>query len=104
MHAPRPIRAVLATMRLSALLASPALATYPGDVGRLAFAMNGPDGNVDIYTTVPNGSSLKRLTTDPGFDACTAYSADGQQSRSAPIGQARSRSGRWTRTAMTSTP
>jgi TolB protein len=79
MHAPRPIRAVLATVCLSALLASPALATYPGDVGRLAFAMTGADGNADIYTALPNGSSVKRLTTDPGFDACAAYSADGQQ-------------------------
>ena len=79
MHAPRPVRAVLATVCLSALLASPALATYPGDVGRLAFAMNGADGNVDIYTALPNGSNVKRLTTDPGFDACTAYSADGKR-------------------------
>jgi TolB protein len=78
MHARRPVRAVLATVCLSAMLVSPALATYPGDAGRLAFAMNGPDGNVDIYTTVPNGAGLKRLTTDPGFDACTAYSADGK--------------------------
>ena len=36
------------------------------------------DGNIDIYTSLPNGSSVKRLTTDPGFDACAAYSADGQ--------------------------
>ena len=78
MHAPRPIRAVLATMCLSALLASPALATYPGDVGRLAFAMTDANFNADIYTALPNGSSVKRLTTDPGFDACAAYSADGQ--------------------------
>jgi TolB protein len=78
MHATRPIRAVLAMLCLSALLASPALATYPGDVGRLAFAQAGPDFNFDIYTALPNGSSLKRLTTEPGFDACPAYSADGQ--------------------------
>ncbi len=79
MHATRPIRAVLAMMCLSALLVPPALATYPGDVGRLAFAMTGADGNPDIYTALPNGSSLKRLTTDRGFDACAAYSADGQR-------------------------
>lgn len=79
MHATRPIRAVLATVCLSALLASPSLATYPGDTGRLAFGMVGPDGNPDIYTALPNGQSVKRLTTDPAFDACAAYSADGQQ-------------------------
>jgi len=78
MHPPRLIRAVLATMCLSALLAAPVLTTYPGDVGRLAFAMTGPDGNNDIYTALPNGANLRRLTTDAGFDACAAYSADGQ--------------------------
>ncbi len=60
-------------------LVGPAAATYPGDVGRLAFAQFGSDGNIDIYTALPNGAGLKRLTTDPAFDACAAYSADGQQ-------------------------
>ena len=59
-------------------MVGPAAATYPGDVGRLAFAMTGPDGNNDIYTALPNGKNLRRLTTDPGFDACPAYSADGK--------------------------
>src|SRR6478735_8236036 len=78
MRATRPVRAAAATFCLAALLASPAAATYPGDVGRLAFAMTGPGGNNDIYTALPNGKNLRRLTTDPGFDACAAYSADGQ--------------------------
>ena len=40
--------------------------------------MTGPDGNNDIYAALPNGQNLRRLTTDPGFDACPAYSADGK--------------------------
>ena len=67
-----------AALVLGAALVGPVAATYPGDVGRLAFAMTGPDGNNDIYTALPNGSHLRQLTTDPGFDACAAYSADGR--------------------------
>jgi Tol biopolymer transport system component len=69
---------IAGAVALGGALVAPAAATYPGSVGRLAFAMTGPDGNNDIYTALPNGSNLRRLTTDPGFDACAAYSADGQ--------------------------
>lgn len=67
-----------AALALGGALVGPAAATYPGDVGRLAFAMTGPDGNNDIYSALPNGANLRRLTTDSGFDACAAYSADGK--------------------------
>ena len=67
-----------AALALVGAMVGPAAATYPGDVGRLAFAMTGPDGNNDIYAALPNGKNLRRLTTDPGFDACAAYSADGK--------------------------
>ena len=54
-------------------------ATYPGSTdGRLADGIN-VDGNVDIYTFLPNGQALQRLTTDPLFDACPAWSADGKR-------------------------
>lgn len=56
----------------------PAQATYPGSNGRLAFGLNTGDGNVDVYSVKPNGNDLRRLTDAPGFDACTAYSADGK--------------------------
>jgi Tol biopolymer transport system component len=65
---------------LGVVLALPAiaLATYPGSAdGRLAFGSN-VDGNVDIYTVLPTGEALQRLTTDPLFDACPAWSADGK--------------------------
>ena len=58
---------------------SSARATYGGATnGRIAFGMN-VNGNTDVYTVRPNGEDLRRLTTDPGFDACAAYSADGRR-------------------------
>ena len=76
-------RPVLLLMVFAVMLAvatiSPVYATYPGQVGRLAFAMTGPGGNVDIYSALANGSGLRRLTTNAGFDACAAYSADGKK-------------------------
>ena len=74
----RVIVTIGAALALMGAVVGPAAATYPGDVGRLAFAMTGPGGNNDIYTALPNGKNLRRLTTDPGFDACAAYSADGK--------------------------
>ncbi len=54
-------------------------ATYPGAAnGRLAFGIN-INGNTDVYSVRPNGHGLRRLTDDPGFDACPAYSADGRR-------------------------
>ena len=54
-----------------------ARATYPGEAnGRLAFGAT-IDGNTDIYTVLPNGRAMHRLTDQPGFDACPGYSADG---------------------------
>jgi Tol biopolymer transport system component len=56
-----------------------ARATYRGETnGRLAFGIN-INGNTDVYSVQPDGQDLQRLTTDPGFDACAAYSADGNR-------------------------
>jgi Tol biopolymer transport system component len=72
------VAAICALAALAALTGS-ARATYPGAAnGRLAFGMN-VNGNVDVYTVQPDGQDLQRLTTDPGFDACAAYSADGSK-------------------------
>lgn len=57
----------------------PAAATYPGTTnGRLAMGIQ-IEGNVDVYSVMPNGDGLRRLTESPSFDACPAYSADGKQ-------------------------
>jgi TolB protein len=73
--------ALAAVLALAALarVVGPAHATYSGAAnGRIAFGMN-VNGNTDVYTARPDGQDLRRLTTDPGFDACAAYSADGKR-------------------------
>jgi TolB protein len=70
-----------AAIALVALAAAsgPARATYPGATnGRIAFGIR-INGNVDVYSVRPDGQDLRRLTTDPGFEACAAYSADGRR-------------------------
>ena len=72
---------VAAAVAVTALAATsgPARATYPGATnGRIAFGMR-INGNTDVYTARPGGQDLRRLTDDPGFDACAAYSADGRR-------------------------
>ena len=72
------LAAVLALAALAAVEGS-ARATYSGATnGRIAFGIN-LNGNTDVYTARPDGQDLRRLTTDPGFDACAAYSADGRR-------------------------
>ncbi len=71
--------AMLGAVVALAAFGGSARATYPGSSnGRLAFGIN-VNGNTDIYTTRLHGQGLHRLTTDPGFDACAAYSADGRR-------------------------
>jgi TolB protein len=78
MRAVTTLAAALALAALAAFAGS-ARATYPGAAnGRIAFGMR-VDGNVDVYSVRSNGRDLRRLTDDPGFDACAAYSADGRR-------------------------
>jgi Tol biopolymer transport system component len=74
------VAGILATVVLASLAAmtGPARATYPGANGRLAFGIN-IAGNTDVYSVRPDGQDLRRLTDAPAFDACPAYSADGQK-------------------------
>jgi hypothetical protein len=47
-----------------------ARATYPGaNNSRIAFGMS-VGGNVVIYSALPNGNDLRRLTDSPSFDIC----------------------------------
>jgi len=72
------IAAAIAVVALAAA-SGPARATYPGATnGRIAFGIN-VGGNVDVYSVRPDGQDLRRLTDEPGFDACAAYSADGRR-------------------------
>jgi len=72
------VSAVFALVVIATVVGS-ARATYRGETnGRLAFGIN-INGNTDVYSVQPNGQDLQRLTTDPGFDACAAYSADGKR-------------------------
>lgn len=48
------------TASILGIVAHPASATYPGAVGRVAFAIAGPEGNGNIHTTLPDGRDLKR--------------------------------------------
>ena len=60
--------------------AGPARATYPGANGRLAFGTTTPgNSQPDVYSVLPGGQAMHQLTDDPAFDACPAYSADGEQ-------------------------
>jgi TolB protein len=71
--------AAATTLAAFAAFSAPAGATSGGATnGRIAFGMN-VGGNTDVYSVLPNGRDLRRLTDDPGFDACAAYSADGQR-------------------------
>ena len=77
----RRLRISLATCGTAAALSLTGLAgvagaTYPGSAnGRLAFGV-GHDGNVDIFSIRPDGRAARRLTSDPAFESCPAYSAD----------------------------
>jgi dipeptidyl aminopeptidase/acylaminoacyl peptidase len=58
---------------------SPALATFPGQNGRIAFdSVKG--GNVDIWTMRPAGGGLRNLTADSeAVDASANWSPDGRR-------------------------
>jgi Tol biopolymer transport system component len=78
-HSRRLRLALITSAVLVAAVAGPVQATYPGSTdGRLAIGSM-VDGNFDIYTVLPNGQARQRLTTDPLFDACPAWSADGKR-------------------------
>jgi Tol biopolymer transport system component len=79
LHSPRRVAAAFTVLAVLLSLPASAGATYPGSTnGRLAFGA-GVDGNFDIYSVLPSGDALLRLTDDPLFDACPAWSADGKR-------------------------
>ncbi len=50
----------------------------PANPDLVAFSTN-RDGNNEIYLVRPNGSGLRRLTTNPGIDASPSWSPDGSK-------------------------
>jgi Tol biopolymer transport system component len=78
MLAKRTAAALVAALLGTLALGGTAHATYPGRRdGLITYAMN-VDGNVDLYSTAPNGRGLRRLTDSAAFDGCPSYSADGR--------------------------
>ena len=66
------------TLAAATLTATGAHASYPGANGRLAFGLaSTATGQSDVYSILPNGRGLRRLTTYDGQDACATYSPDG---------------------------
>src|SRR5262249_54742459 len=71
-----------------------ARATYPGtNNGRVAFAMS-VNGNVDIYSALPNGNDLRRLTATRALTPARRTRRAARRSPFAATGAAPSRSGR----------
>ena len=65
----------------AAVLALPlsANAAFPGQNGSIAFTTYQYDGNENIYAIEPDGTRLRRLTADTGFDDDAAWSPNGRR-------------------------
>ena len=68
------------------LLASsdPASATFPGQIGRIAFQSNrvtldNPEGDYEIYKMNADGSDIKQLTSKSTSDSAPSYSPNGKK-------------------------
>ena len=61
----------------------PAEASFPGKNGRIAFsAYEGGysrEGNLDVFSVLPDGTGLRRLTDSEGSDTYPSFSADGEK-------------------------
>jgi Tol biopolymer transport system component len=54
-------------------------AAFPGQNGKIAFTTYYLDGNENIYSIAPDGTGLRRLTADTGFDDDAAWSPNGRR-------------------------
>lgn len=69
--------ALLGAATAVAVLPRATRAAFPGANGRICFTSNRDARTGDIYTIEPDGSGLRRVTTDPSNDAQCAFSPDG---------------------------
>ena len=76
MKAARTSLALLGVHAAVLLLAGPVHASFPGEIGKVAFHSN-RDGNFEIYTVDADGGNDTRLTTNPADDLSPAWSPDG---------------------------
>lgn len=70
------VAAVAVALGAAAVHAGASSATYQGGNGRLTFSVLGR--NVDVYSVLPSGRRVRRLTSDKAFDACPSWSRDGR--------------------------
>jgi len=70
--------ALLATGVVAVLVAN-ASAAFPGANGSIAFTTYYLDENENIYAIEPDGTALRRLTSDTGFDDDAAWSPNGRR-------------------------
>ena len=59
-----------------ASLAPPALATFPGGNGKIAFHTD-RDGNYEIYVMAVDGTGATNLSNNPGFDQNPSWAPNG---------------------------
>ncbi|MES2524494.1 MAG: hypothetical protein V4617_17475 [Gemmatimonadota bacterium] len=57
----------------------PVILNSDSAIGEIVFQRSDGEGNVEIFTVAADGSSLRRLTTSPGFDGEPRWSPDGQR-------------------------
>jgi TolB protein len=62
----------------AAVLAVPALASFPGNNGKLVFERPTKDGG-NMYSVAPDGSDLTRLTNRKGIEGDSSWSPDGSK-------------------------
>ena len=78
----RPHPFVLLGGLFAVLVAAPIalghLSSGPVLNGRIAFASN-RDGNFEVYSMLPDGTDLRRLTNTPATECCPDWSPDGSK-------------------------
>jgi len=70
---------LLGVALLALALPSSAGAAFPGQNGSIAFTTYQYDGDENIYAIAPDGTGLRRLTADTGFDDDAAWSPNGRR-------------------------